>query len=595
MNRKGKIIVSVVGIFIVLLALVGITYGYFLTRIQGNTNTTSVSVTTADLKLAYKDGNGIITASNIMPNTKFLNENGEGKIFTVTNEGNAKVENYAVVLEDYSVTYTDSGTLKNGTPVDAGEKTVFDRPEDFKYTLSCTSYINYGTDTETVLGECNEETTQITLPMENSILLTNDIEVGVTHVYELIVEYIDPDEDQSSDMNKSLSMKVNIYDIRNFNPYKEGTLADAIFSNSKIIKNNISPKFTGMATKEEGLYPAEDDYGYSWYFRGAQTNNYVSFAGFTWRIVRINGDGSVRLILDGTLDKVTACDDETICTTSAFNSNKDDNAYVGYMYGLVGVTSDNVCVLETNGVKSIATDITDKTSCTGEWISGYDATHMNINNSTIKDKLDSFYVKYLKSSENYLADTMFCGDKSLADTKIGTENTALGYGINQTYYAATERLYFSEQTSNIGEAFPTLKCANDEINNYSRYTVDKYLINGIETNGDLTYPIALLTADELVLAGAWGEGEVEDVLNESYYLYNEENLATRWTTMTPYANYMSSSNLFISYIDDYSLEVGSVNTRTRGVRPVINLNANVLVDAGNGTSGTGVYTVKLPS
>ena len=58
MNRKSKIIVSVVGITIVLLALLGITYAYYLTRIEGNTNTNSISVSTADLKLKYDDGNG---------------------------------------------------------------------------------------------------------------------------------------------------------------------------------------------------------------------------------------------------------------------------------------------------------------------------------------------------------------------------------------------------------------------------------------------------------------------------------------------------------------------------------------------------------
>ena len=66
MNRRQKIIVSVVGIFIVLLALVGITYGYFLTRIQGNTNTTSITVTTADLKLVYGDGNGVLTPAELL-------------------------------------------------------------------------------------------------------------------------------------------------------------------------------------------------------------------------------------------------------------------------------------------------------------------------------------------------------------------------------------------------------------------------------------------------------------------------------------------------------------------------------------------------
>ena len=53
MSRKNKIIISIVGISIISLALIGLTYGYYLTRIQGNTNNKSISVTTADLKLEY--------------------------------------------------------------------------------------------------------------------------------------------------------------------------------------------------------------------------------------------------------------------------------------------------------------------------------------------------------------------------------------------------------------------------------------------------------------------------------------------------------------------------------------------------------------
>ena len=95
MNRKQKIIVSVTGIFIVLLALVGITFAYFLTRIQGNTNPTSISVTTADLKLVYGDGNNEIVRNNIEPGTPI-----PAKTFTVTNEGNETVENFNIYMED---------------------------------------------------------------------------------------------------------------------------------------------------------------------------------------------------------------------------------------------------------------------------------------------------------------------------------------------------------------------------------------------------------------------------------------------------------------------------------------------------------------
>ena len=65
MKKNSKIIVSIVGITIVLLALLGLTYAYYLTRIEGNTNTNSISVTTADLKLVYSENSPeIITENN---------------------------------------------------------------------------------------------------------------------------------------------------------------------------------------------------------------------------------------------------------------------------------------------------------------------------------------------------------------------------------------------------------------------------------------------------------------------------------------------------------------------------------------------------
>ena len=94
MNRRQKIIVSITGIFLVLLILVGLTYGYFLTRIQGNTNDKSISVTTANLAIVYGDGtNEIITQQKILPGTVI----GE-KDFTVTNEANAEAD-YIVIID----------------------------------------------------------------------------------------------------------------------------------------------------------------------------------------------------------------------------------------------------------------------------------------------------------------------------------------------------------------------------------------------------------------------------------------------------------------------------------------------------------------
>ena len=81
------------------------------------------------------------------------------------------------------------------------------------------------------------------------------------------------------------------------------------------------------------MYAAEDDLGTSYYFRGAVTNNYVSFAGYYWRIIRINGDGSIRIIYDGTSahENGESSEDRQI-GTSKYNERVDYSWYVGYSY-----------------------------------------------------------------------------------------------------------------------------------------------------------------------------------------------------------------------------------------------------------------------
>ena len=86
MSRKQRIIVSVTGIFLVLLILVGLTYAYFLTKIKGNANSKSISVVTANLLLEYADVNDeLITDSAVEPGKSWT------KTFVATNKGNKNV------------------------------------------------------------------------------------------------------------------------------------------------------------------------------------------------------------------------------------------------------------------------------------------------------------------------------------------------------------------------------------------------------------------------------------------------------------------------------------------------------------------------
>ena len=291
--------------------------------------------------------------------------------------------------------------------------------------------------------------------------------------------------------------------------------------------NTFNPDFSKSAcsdceSKEAGVFAAEDDYGTSYYYRGSVENNYVSFAGMIWRIIRINGDGSVRVILNDTAG------------TSTFNNSIDDNAYVGYMYG----TPDS---------------------------STYEETHKNTNDSVLKKNIDNWYESNLKNNYNdYLSDTGFCNDRNPA-----TKNSKIGIGVEITYYSGYLRIVSSE---------PSLKCsqAND------LFTITSSAIG----NKSLKYPIATITADEIMFAGSGGgvfNGDFNRVEKGNNYL----NIGKTFQTMTPAGNYYPFGDGYMyainfGYSSNGNLDDYSVNFLI-GVRPVINLKSNI-IKYGTGTS-----------
>ena len=541
MNRRQRIIISVTGIFIVLLILVGLTYAYFLTKIKGNDNEKSISVTTADLKLEYSDINDILVSEeNVEPGNSWT------KTFAVTNNGNKTVTNYGVSLEN----------IENG----------LERKEDLVYTLTCTQYTKATYKVEnkvasgTTSGTCNGVSSETTYPSVGTILVENSIDTDKVQAYTLTVTYKETNTDQSVDMNKRFSGKVNIVDPKLFGPFGTDTLASTIINTAKTQTDSTRTTlgsevttFTSISgANEHVLNTALDDYGTSYYFRGNVIDNYVSFADKTWRIVRINGDGSIRLILDD-----VAKDSSGNALTTAFNTNSNDNAYIGYMYGTPGSAT-------------------------------YDATHENKNDSTIKIAVDKWYEDNLKTNfSNYLSDTLFCGDKTMAESGVGSGNTIKGYGTNKTYYSAIERLRYSTGTTDITPSKPTLKCAEKANDNYSRYTTTKSTLpDGKETNGNLKYPIGLLSADEVAYAGAYKS----DQTNKSYYLYNS-SITSYWWLSSP-SNYYGS-NAYEWYVSGSTGNINNVNVDgTYAFRPSINLKAELLINGGDGTS-LNPYTVKL--
>lgn len=310
--------------------------------------------------------------------------------------------------------------------------------------------------------------------------------------------------------------------------YKNNTFTRKIIEDNAI--NQSEPNFSQVATTDEGMFTANDNDGVTAYFRGAVTNNYVKFANFWWRIIRVNGNGSIRLIYDGTTAHANgeSSTDRQI-GISVFNTNTDDNAYVGYMYGTPGSTT-------------------------------YEATHANVNNSAVKTTLDNWYESNLSNYSDYIdTEAGFWGDRTLL--------SGSGTGTTQTNYAAYNRLLTNKT--------PTFGYNNSN---------DLYTTSGSsQGNKALTYPIGLITADEVAYAGG-----VWDTDNKSYYPY----IGQYYWTMSPFWSYGYTAVFYMSSSGSLYARWGVSDDRV-GVRPVINLRGDLSV-TGTGTS-TDPYEVSLPA
>ena len=174
-------------------------------------------------------------------------------------------------------------------------------------------------------------------------------------------------------------------------------------------------------------------------------------------------------------------------------------------------------------------------------------------NSTIKTTVDEWYESHIKGTEyeSYISDTLFCNDRSLG-SNTDSSYSQLAYGTERTKY----RLYNSINGV-------TLTCVQQN----DRFTVNDESIG----NGDLTYPIGLLTTDEAYLAGGYRS-------NSGYYLYT----GNYYWTMSPY--YFNGSYAYVRYVDSSGSASSYCSVYlSRGVRPVINLKPNSL-NTGDGTA-----------
>ena len=307
--------ICIISIIVISLMLLGLTYGFYLTQIDGNKNSKSIEVVTGESKVLFTDLSESATSEIIMPGYTML------KVFTVENIGNTTGK-YSVFLVD---------VFNN-----------FNRKEDITYVL----YRSNGEVTDVNLDTNFSSWTNLTpepvvFPSASSVIKADEtIAVDDTYTYALVITYKNADVNQNEDQGKTFSASVNLRaESTETNPYSEGTLAYSIINRAKSITESDS-KTNGYAMYSETLRttPAEeiseadesllliadDDYTAtrnkpSYYFRGNVKDNYVNFAGMCWRIVRVAGDGSTKLILE---DQYTNCDDdETIATSEIYTGN----------------------------------------------------------------------------------------------------------------------------------------------------------------------------------------------------------------------------------------------------------------------------------
>ncbi len=298
-----------------------------------------------------------------------------------------------------------------------------------------------------------------------------------------------------------------------------------------------TPDFTKSAcddatceSHEKGIFETTDDDGTSYYYRGSVENNYVYFANRYWRIIRINGDGTIRMIYDGTVAHQNGeVSEDRQAGTSQFNTAQSDNMYLGYMY-----TSGEAHGLGTS--------------------------------SNIKQANDNFYTSILSSYASYIdTNAGFCGDRSTLNNQSG-----VGTGTVSTYM----RGYLRVSTST-----PSLICENSS----DLYT----LTTSNKGNKALTYPVGLITADEVILAGHGG-----GVFDGSYN-YQKDSLdsylitGSVYWTMTPVGYYNAfgytgwNARMF-TVSSSGKLEDTDVHRTVPFLKPVINIRANVTV-SGLGT------------
>ena len=519
-KRSKKNVISLIVLCVSIVALTtSLTYAYFISQV-GTNEQEKITIRSGDLALTFRDIDENI--ENI-EGTWSLGDSIEKELVienTGTRDGYAKIswDNLINTYLAESLTYTleeksdDSGAVW---------KTV-----------------------ETVSANVPKSESASTQLLADHLY----IPAGHTYTYRVRITFEDlPDIDQTADINATFITKFTLNESTK-KQTTEDKLADL---NLKISETNPT-NFATPATTDEtanGLFSMEDDYGTSYYFRGTAPNNYIKFGknasgqDMWWRIIRFNGDGTVRMQYDGAGTSGTNSYTRGFALTGqVWNSNYNDAKYVGWMFG------------GANGSASTSRE----------------QAQRNETDSPIKTKVDEWYKKNIVDTGygNYVADSIFCNDRSTPGKSATgwSSDTGLGYGSNVTAYGATARVGGPWQTT---VTQPRFTCPQEN----DKFTVEAE--NG--GNGKSTYPVGLITADEIVAAG---NGKYETT-NSSYYLKK----GSWYWSFSP----SSAPSAFVFFVDSTGQLYYTIVDYSGAVAPVINLKAEYLSQLRGAGTATDPY------
>ena len=515
MKKKKIIIYSSIIVLIVLTIILFTTYAFITTKVSGNSSGKKYQAISKVIRIEYSDGKETLS-SNI--NDTFTPGSVITKTFTVTNTGDDEID-YTIYLENVTNTFT--------------------RYNDITYELYDSS------NTKIYEG--------IFPKTDNVISDTYKLKKNESTTYTLKVIYNNSEENQIVDSGKKIDAKIS---------FIGATLKNAILASAKTAASTsdatrtiyqetptTTPGQVVSTETEKTLSKTEDDYGDSYYFRGNVVDNFVNYAGMCWRIVRIQGDGSIKLILASEL----SCSDSNVTTSSGYATD-----------GAAGVQGTKLSA--HYGYKNVV--VGSKTYKIDDYINSAADTTGNARtklNAWLERKITKDSDKALLKNEDWcIGDRtsayIYNGSTKTYDLSTSTAEELINAGTASFYYSAYKRIYNTKT--------PTLKCDGSK-----------------EKDGEIdTNKVGMLTQDEISFAGAYQRN------NNSIYYLNKNATANWWWALSPSNFNVANSYAFSFYVHSYGYLYSYSVDDPNSLRATVSLTSSTKRISGDGTVNN-AYTV----